>query len=64
MDFIYVLIDEWDDLVIFLSKEELIESIKYPKSRIEIFSKNDKMEYTPIYNYYKNGNYELGCQNL
>ena len=61
MNFIYVLIgDEWGDFVIFLSKE----SIKYPKSRIEIFSKNDKTGYTPTYNYYENGNYELGCQNL
>jgi hypothetical protein len=59
MDFIYVLIgDEWEDLVIFLSKEEAFEeSIKYPKYRIEIFSKNDKTGYTPTYNYYENGNY-------
>ena len=59
MDFIYVLIGgEWEDMVIFLSKEEaIIESLKHPNSRIEIFSKNDKTGYTPCYNYYENGVY-------
>jgi hypothetical protein len=59
MDFIYVLIgDEWEEMVIFLSKEEaIIESIKHPNNRIEIFSKNDKSGYIPTYNYYENGNY-------
>lgn len=59
MDFVYVLISskcDWEDLVIFLSKEEAInESIKHPKGRIEIFSKNDKTGYIPTYNYYENG---------
>ena len=43
-------------MVIFLSLEEAIKvSIKYPESRIEIFSKSEKSGYTPTYNYYKNG---------
>ncbi len=58
MDFIYVLLcgNEWEDMIILLSKEEAInESIKYPNSRVEIFGKNNKLGYTPTYNYYKNG---------
>jgi hypothetical protein len=58
MDFIYVLLhgSEWEDMIIILSKEDAInESIKYPNSRVEIFSKSDKLGYTPTYNYYKNG---------
>ena len=43
-------------MVIFISLEEAIKvSIKYPESRIEIFSKTDKPGYTPTYNYYQNG---------
>ena len=61
MDYIYVLVyddNDWEDIVIFLSEDEAKEeSIKYPKGRIEIFSKIDKKGYTPTYNYYKNGIY-------
>ena len=58
MEFIYVFIfgDEWEDIRIFLSKEEAIaESIKYPKNRVEIFSKKESSGYEPTYHYYKNG---------
>jgi hypothetical protein len=58
MDFVYVFLygSEWEDVVIFLTKEEAIsQSIKYPKCRVEIFSKTDKPGYTPTYTYYKNG---------
>jgi hypothetical protein len=58
MDFVYVLLDgsEWEDMIILLSKEDAInESLKYPNTRVEIFSKNNKLGYTPTYNYYKNG---------
>ena len=61
MEFIYVLLHggEWEDIIIFLSKEDGInESLKYPKSRVEVFSKTtDKSGYSPTYNYYKNGVY-------
>lgn len=58
MDFLYVFVygSEWEDIIIFLSKEEAInESIKRPNARVEIFGKNNKSGYTPTYNYYKNG---------
>lgn len=58
MDFVYVLLygSEWEDIIILLSKEDAInESINYPKSRVEIFSKDKNLGYTPTYNYYKNG---------
>ena len=60
MEFIYVLIhgSEWEDIIIFLSEEDGInESLKYPTSRVEVFSKTDKSGYSPTYNYYKNGVY-------
>lgn len=60
MDFVYVLRygSEWEDIIILLSKEDAInESINYPKSRVEIFSKNNKLGYIPTYNYYKNGDF-------
>ena len=61
MDFIYLLVNdgaEWEDIIIFLSKEDGInESLKYPTSRVEVFSKTDKSGYSPTYNYYKNGVY-------
>jgi hypothetical protein len=61
MEFVYMLLfgkgSEWEDIIILLSKEEAInESIKYPNARVEIFSKNDALGYTPTYNYYRNGN--------
>lgn len=58
MDFVYVLLygSDWEDIVILLSKEDAInESIKLPNARVEIFCKNNKLGYTPSYNYYKNG---------
>jgi len=64
MDLIYVLLhgSEWEDMIIFLSEEDGInESLKYPKSRVEVFSKTDTSGYSPTYNYYQNGVY---IQNL
>jgi hypothetical protein len=58
MDFVYVFVDvnNWEDIIIFLSKEDAIkETIKYPNARVEIFSINEEMGYTPTYNFYKNG---------
>ena len=60
MDFIYLLLhgSEWEDIIIFLSEKDGInESLKYPTSRVEVFSKTDKSGYSPTYNYYKNGVY-------
>ena len=60
MENIYVLLygGEWEDLIIFLSKEDAIkESLKYPNSTVQVFSKNDKSGYTPTYNYYENGEF-------
>ena len=60
MENIYVLLygNEWEDLIIFLSKEDAIkESLNYRNSRVEVFSKNDKSGYTPTYNYYENGEF-------
>lgn len=58
MEFVYVLLygSEWEDIIILLSKEDAInESINFPNARVEIFSQNDKIGYTPTYRYYKNG---------
>jgi len=59
MEFVYAMIHdgEWEDIVIYLHKEDAIEaSIKYHDSRIEIFGKNNNSNgYSPIYDYYKNG---------
>jgi hypothetical protein len=61
MNLIYLLItdgNEWEDIVVFLTEEHAInESIKNPKSRVEIFIETDKNGYIPTYNYYKNGKY-------
>lgn len=60
MDLIYVLLHggEWEDMIIFLSEEDGInESLKYPKSRVEVFSNTDNSGYSPTYNYYQNGVY-------
>ena len=60
MDFVYLLLDnsDWEDIIIFVSKEEAIKASKNnPKSRVEIFSINNNNGYTPTYNYYKNGEY-------
>jgi hypothetical protein len=59
MDLIYVFVDgpKWEDLIIFLSKEEAkAKSIECPTGRIEIFAKSTN-GYIPTYNYYLNGNY-------
>ena len=65
MDFVYVFVNvnNWEDIIIFLSKEDAInKSKKYPKARVEIFRINEEVGYTPTYNFYKNGelieNYE------
>jgi hypothetical protein len=60
MDLVYVFLDinNWEDIIIFLSKEDAInESKKYPNARVEIFkiNINDEVGYTPTYNFYKNG---------
>ena len=60
MSYIYVLLNQsdcdWEDMVIYDSKEEAIKaSIKYPKMRVEIFSKKDNFGFTPTYNYYQQG---------
>jgi hypothetical protein len=58
MDFVYVFFDgnDWEDIVIFLSKEDAInESKKYPNARVEIFSINEELGYRPTYDFYKNG---------
>jgi hypothetical protein len=62
MEFIYVLVSdgcEWEDMIVFLSEENAIKmSIKYPRDRVEIFTKKDiESGYTPTYNYYQNGQY-------
>jgi hypothetical protein len=58
MDVVYVFLDinNWEDIIIFLSKEDAInESKKYPKARVHIFRINEEVGYTPTYNFYKNG---------
>jgi hypothetical protein len=60
MDFVYMLVSngaEWEDIIIFLDKEEAIQaSIKFYKSRVEIFKKGN-VGYVPTYNYYAVGEY-------
>lgn len=58
MDYAYLLINsnDWEDMVIIVTEDEAIQaSMKYPNSRVEIFSKNADIGYSPTYNYYKNG---------
>ena len=58
MNYVYLLIggNDWEEMIIILTKDEAIQaSIKYPKIRIEIFSKNTDIGYSPTYNYYENG---------
>jgi hypothetical protein len=58
MDYIYVFIEtnDWEDIVIFLSREDAKnESKKYPNARVEIFKIDREVGYTPTYNFYKNG---------
>lgn len=56
MDFVVVLLcgSEWDDITILLSEEDAINELKNkPNSRDKNFSKNNKLRFTPTYNYYK-----------
>jgi len=58
MEFVYVFLfgGEWEDAIIFLSKEDAInQSVYHPKNRVEIFSKTNTGGYIPTYNYYQNG---------
>lgn len=58
MDFVFVLLrgSEWEDIIILLTEEDAINQSKnYPNARVEIFSKNNNLGFTPTYNYYKNG---------
>jgi hypothetical protein len=60
MKLVYLLVSdgsEWDDIVVYLTEEEAIESsIIYPNSRVEIFTKHRCFnQYVPTYNYYQNG---------
>lgn len=59
MDAIYVFVvngAEWEDLIIFLTKEEAIEkSKKCPNARVELFLKSETGGYYPSYTYYFNG---------
>ena len=53
MEYVYMLLmdgAEWEDMIIFLDKEEAINaSIKYPRRRIAIFIKTNN-GYIPTYN--------------
>ena len=60
MEFVYILVGnnfDWEDMVIFLSKDEAIfVSRNNPTSRVEIFKKNELcFGYSPTYNYYLDG---------
>jgi len=47
---------EWEDLIVFLSKEDAIEKSKqYPNTRLEVFTQSPKGGYRPTYKYYLNG---------
>lgn len=66
IDFVYVLLasgSEWEDIVLFLSKDEAIKvSLQYPNRRVEMFDKEENIGgYVPTYNYYKNG---IFCQSI
>ena len=59
MEAVYVFVPdgaEWEDIVIFSSKEEAIEkSKKCPTVRLELFTISPKGGYRPTYNYYLDG---------
>lgn len=59
MQIVYLLVKrfgDWEDMCIILTLEEAIQaSIKYPNSRVEIFSKGPEFGYLPTYTYYKDG---------
>ena len=58
-EYMYVLVcngGDWEDMKIVHSKEQAIQlSIRYSNAVVEVFCKNKKNEYIPIYQYYKNG---------
>ena len=59
MESIYLLVvdgAEWEDIVVYLDKEEAIEKSKqWSKTRVEIFNKSEKGGYRPTYTFYLNG---------
>lgn len=59
MEFVYVFTvngAEWEDLIIFVTKEEAIEkSKKFPKVRLDIFKRSPNGGFYPTYNYYLDG---------
>ena len=59
MEYIYLLVvdgAEWEDIVVYLTKEEAIEKSKaWPNTRVEVFSKSEKGGYRPTYTFYLNG---------
>jgi hypothetical protein len=61
MELVYLFVvngAEWEDIIVFLSKEEAIEKSKQcPKVRLEIFAKSPKGGLRPTYNYYLDGVY-------
>lgn len=67
MENVYLLIQDgsdWEDMIIVVSQEEAIAlSKQYPNSRVEIFRKSEK-GYIPSYNYFINGKYIRGSENL
>lgn len=61
LDYLYVLLPdgaEWEDIVLFTSKEEAIQmSKKHPELRVEIFCIAQHGGYRPTYTYYRNGEF-------
>lgn len=61
MEHIYVLVpaqSEWEDIIIFVSKEEAIEKSKsWTKTPVQVFVKSEMGGYRPTYSYYLNGVY-------
>ena len=59
MDYLYLLVvdgAEWEDIVVYLTKEEALEKSKaWPNTRVEIFSKSEKGGFRPTYTYFLNG---------
>lgn len=47
---------EWEDIVVYPSKEDAIKkSLKHPKIRLEIFVLGEDGGYRPAYSYFLNG---------
>ena len=61
MEEVYILVNsgnEWEDMVVYVTKEEAIEASKqFTNARVEVFYKSEKGGYVPSYNYFKNGNF-------